>query len=183
MRRVIQLTVAISISVFPPLSAQELLRVEERGVEFRVARPIDTGRTTLNRVQEFDENLPLFQWVVFGGVLGAIGGGGLGFLYGIFVDCSRIEDDPGYGMCGGPGGRSARTSAEENSCVEKSCWLIATAVGAGVGFAIGAVVGGIYGAGRRGARPSGRGGRRRRANATVVPLHNGRLGVGAAVRF
>ncbi len=184
MRHFIQLTLTISFLTLSPLSAQELPTHEWQAIHFRDAGLTYSGSTTLSRVQDFDDDEPLWHFVLGGGILGALGGGVIGFLYGIVEDCTRIDDDPGYGTCGGfadaPG---IRTSVEENSCVEKNCLLIATAIGAGVGFGVGAVVGGIYGAVRRGARPSGRGGRRRRANVIVVPLHNGRLGIGASVRF
>ena len=64
---------------------------------------------------------------------------------------------------------------EDYYCVEKNCTLIGFAIGAGAGFVIGAIAGA--------AMKSEAGGGRGRSNLTVVPLHDGRLGFGASVRF
>ena len=56
------------------------------------------------------------------------------------------------------------------------------AIGAGAGFVLGVVAGAVLYS-RQERRLRGAGGKERRANVTVVPLHDGRLGVGASVAF
>jgi len=54
-------------------------------------------------------------------------------------------------------------------CRERNCTVIGALIGAGAGFVAGAIF--------------AKGGRQQRSSTTVVPLQDGRLGIGASVRF
>ena len=100
--------------------------------------------------------------VVTAGAAGAVAGGMAGFLVGGLMNIGAdIESFGSEGKTRGP-------------CSTKNCAQIGAVIGAAAGFALGAAFGAV--SAKR--RPSNG-----RANVRMVPLYDGRLGIGASVRF
>jgi len=106
------------------------------------------------------EGSSMLASAVRAGAAGTLMGGGAGFLVGgamnIGADVADLRgqtDDP---------------------CSDKDCAQIGTVIGAAAGFVLGAAFGAVL----SGRRPSSG-----QANVSMVRLHDGRLGVGASVRF
>ena len=173
MRHVIQLTLTISFLTVSPLSAQELPRFEWQAAHFRDAGLTLSGRSSLLDTHPAGEPPAFEDWPVgarmaIGAVLGAALGGAAGA---IVVGFGQILGPcPDAGPC------------EGNFQDFGKAMRIGVGIGAGVGFVVGAVVAGVMatretGGGRRRPQP------RRRSNLTVGPLHDGKFGLGASVRF
>ena len=104
--------------------------------------------------------------VVTAGAAGALMGGAAGFLVGGVMNLGAEAGALLQVENLGP-----RT---DDTCVDKNCAQIGALIGAAAGFVLGATFGAVLA--KR--RPTNG-----QANVAVVPLRDGRLGVGASVRF
>ena len=129
--------------------------------------PIDRGRTTHagNPTQEeAAEGSSMLVSLVRAGAVGAVGGGMVGFLVG-----GAMNFDEGV-----ESNAPLAEPATDHPCFEKNCAQIGAAIGAAAGFVLGV----LFDAALAKRRPTSG-----QANVAVAPLHDGRLGVGASVRF
>ena len=171
MRRVIQLTVTISFLTVSPLFGQEVSTLKWRAVHFRDGRLKLTGSAPLlderSAVPRSFEDWPRLAQVGVWSIVGAgTFGGGTALLLGVIwvAGCQTCDDE----------------FLSHKFTDTEVTFGAAIAIAAGVGFVTGGILGALNtretGGGRRRPQPQ-------RANATVVPLRDGRLGIGASVRF
>ena len=111
--------------------------------------------------QEAAEGSSMLGSVVRTGVSGAVTFGILGFLVGGVMN---IRADIGKDL----------GEATSHPCFDKNCARSGAAIGAAAGFVLGAALGAVS------AKPSPSSGQ---ANVSMVRLRNGKLGVGASVKF
>ena len=153
---------ALFLPVVRPVAAQ-LIRVSPATDITAMGRTTRAGGLTPLGAAEGSSTLVS---VVTAGAAGAVMGGAAGFLVGGVMNLGAEAGDLLQVENLGP-----RT---DDTCVDKNCAQIGAVIGAAAGFVLGATFGAVLA--KR--RPSNG-----QANVTVVPLHDGRLGIGASVRF
>lgn len=148
---------ALFLPVVRPVAAQ-LIRVSPATDITAMGGTTHAGGLTPPRAAEGSSMLGS---VVLTGVAGAVTGGIVGFLVGGVMNIAAGVSSIGQETTG------------NHSCSHKNCAQSGAVVGAAIGFVLGAAFGAV-----EARRPSSG-----QANVRMVPLHAGRLGVGAAVRF